>query len=102
MLSQLWKRAARPRPADSRPLAVTVYSRSECGCCHKALALLEGYQRDGKVEVRVVDVDSDADLAARFGTSVPVVEINGKVRFKGLVNPVLLDRIVRAEGDPSS
>jgi hypothetical protein len=44
----------------------------------------------------VVDVDSDAELAARYGDQVPVVVVNGKVRFRGAVNPVLLARLFRA------
>ena len=31
------------------------------------------------------------------GTSVPVVAIDGKVRFRGVVNPVLLERLLKAE-----
>lgn len=29
---------------------------------------------------------------------VPVVALNGKVRFRGQVNPVLLERLLRAGG----
>jgi hypothetical protein len=28
---------------------------------------------------------------------VPVVAVNGKVRFRGVVNPALLERLLRAE-----
>jgi hypothetical protein len=31
---------------------------------------------------------------------VPVVTVNGKVRFRGEVNNVLLDRLLRAEAKP--
>jgi hypothetical protein len=33
---------------------------------------------------------------------VPVVLINGKVRFRGQVNPVLLARLLRAESGKTS
>jgi hypothetical protein len=31
---------------------------------------------------------------------VPVVAVNGKVRFRGKVNPVLLNRLLEAESRP--
>ena len=87
----------RGAPLNPR-LNVTVYTRAQCCCCHKALDLLRGYQRRHGFAVREIDVDADPELAARHGLSVPVVEVNGKVRFKGVVNPVLLERLLVAEG----
>ena len=45
--------------------------------------------------LEAVDVDTDPQLAARFGECVPVVTVNGKVRFRGKVNGVLLRRLLR-------
>ncbi len=47
--------------------------------------------------VEVVDVDSDPSLVEAYGTSVPVVAVGGKVRFRGQVKPELLERLLRAE-----
>lgn len=41
-----------------------------------------------------VDIDQDPRLRERFDQCVPVVEIDGKIRFRGKVNPVLLDRLL--------
>jgi len=95
-MPSLLARLVRPRPKVDH-LTFTVYSRKECCCCHSAVAVLEGYRRNHRFAVEVVDVDSDPDLAARYGTTVPVVALNGKVRFKGVVNPVLLERLLMAE-----
>jgi hypothetical protein len=43
-----------------------------------------------------VDIDRDPELVARFSTCVPVVELDGKVRFRGRVNEVLLRRLIAA------
>ena len=43
----------------------------------------------------VVDVDADPALAKQYGECVPVVTIDGKVRFRGRVNAVLLERMLR-------
>jgi len=43
----------------------------------------------------VIDIDQDSALRERFDTCVPVVEIDGTIRFRGRVDAVLLRRIVR-------
>lgn len=78
-------------------LSFTVYTRAECCCCHKAIELLEEYQKRWRFGMTLVDIDTDPELAARHGTEVPVVELDGKVRFRGLVNPALLERLLLAE-----
>lgn len=78
-------------------LTITVYSRAGCGCCVKALAVLEEAQRRYGFAIETVDIDSDPALVEAYGSTVPVVSLGGKVRFKGLVNPVLLDRLLAAE-----
>ncbi len=75
----------------------TVYTRAECCCCHKAIDLLRDHRRDQGFQITQVDVDADPDLAARYGHEVPVVAVNGKVRFRGVVNPGLLKRLLAAE-----
>jgi glutaredoxin len=89
------------RPArGSEHLTFTVYTRAQCGCCHKAIELLSKFQRRHAFVIEQVDIDGDPALAAEFGTSVPVVAVNGKVRFRGQVSPVLLNRLLVAERRP--
>lgn len=98
----LLRRLARPGPTSTPTprldgLRVTVYTRAQCCCCHKALDLLREYQGRHGFTIEEVDVDSDRALAEAHGLSVPVVAFDGKVRFRGVVNPVLLDRLLAAE-----
>jgi hypothetical protein len=46
-----------------------------------------------------VDIDQDPELVERFTTCVPVVEIDGRIRFRGRVNAVLLHRLLQADSD---
>jgi glutaredoxin len=92
LLTQLFRRQGR---ADH--LTFTVYTRAQCCCCHKALDVLKDAQQQFGFVIEDVDVDSDPKLIAQFDTEVPVVALNGKVRFRGVVNPALLDRLLRAE-----
>jgi glutaredoxin len=79
------------------PLDVVVYTRRGCHLCDAAWERLRQRQKRVAFRLTAVDVDSDAQLVERYGTCVPVVTVNGRVRFRGVVNPVLLDRLLRAE-----
>ncbi len=69
---------------------IVLYTREGCHLCEDALALL---QRHG-LRPKLVDIDGDPALREQFNTCVPVVEIDGKVRFRGRVNEVLLQRFL--------
>jgi glutaredoxin len=85
------------RRAGARSLEVTVYTRAACCCCHKALDLLGQYQERHGFAIRTIDIDGDPELVRLYNTEVPVVAVNGKVRFRGMVNPVLFERLLAAE-----
>jgi glutaredoxin len=70
--------------------SATLYTRRGCHLCDDALAVL---QQHG-LTPHLVDIDADPELCQRYNECVPVVEINGKERFRGRVNEVLLARIL--------
>jgi glutaredoxin len=88
----------RPAPAG-RAGEVVLYTRRGCHLCEDAKGYLGRARRRYGFALREVDVDTDPDLAARYGQEVPVVEIDGRVRFRGAVNPVLMERLLRG-GEP--
>ncbi len=59
--------------------------------------MLKDAQRRFGFTIEEIDIDGDPELVALFDTDVPIVALNGKVRFRGVVNPALLDRLVVAE-----
>ncbi|MFL5338745.1 MAG: glutaredoxin family protein [Gemmataceae bacterium] len=73
---------------------VIVYSRSNCPLCEKAAVFLEAERRKLGFALEFVDIVPEAQLMRRFGEWVPVVEVAGKVRFRGAVNPVLWRRLM--------
>jgi glutaredoxin len=85
-----------------KDLTFTIYTRSQCSCCHKALGVLHAAQRQHGFKIVEVDIDTDPDLVSKYDTDVPVVALNGKVRFRGIVNPALLERLLLAERRRSS
>lgn len=86
-----------PRRLDVEHLKFTVYTRAQCTCCRKALDLLEERRRRCRFQLETVDVDGDPELAALYGGEVPVVAVDGRIRFRGVVQPALLDRLLLAE-----
>ena len=95
LLTRLWRRSPR-----AEHLTFTVYTRAQCCCCHKALDVLKDAQERFGFAIEEVDVDGDPNLVAQFDTEVPVVALNGKVRFRGVVKPALLDRLFWPRVEP--
>lgn len=77
-----------------QPQSVVIYSRVNCHLCDDAKAVLEKYLPSGYRGLSEVDVDTNEILRREYGEWVPVVEIDGKVRFRGRVNEVLLKRLI--------
>ncbi len=78
-------------------LRVVMYTRRGCHLCEEAWALLGRQRRRYGFALEAVDVDTDPELVALHGNWVPVVTVDGKVRFRGGVNAALLERLLRAE-----
>jgi glutaredoxin len=74
-----------------------LFTRQGCHLCDLAYQQLREEQSRRGFALEVIDIDTDPDLAARYGEQVPVVTIDGKVRFRGAINRVLLNRLLRAE-----
>ena len=73
---------------------VVLYTRQGCRLCDVAKQIL---LRHGMTPVEV-DIDRDETLRERFTECVPVVEIDGQLRFRGRVDEVLLRRLLASRG----
>ncbi len=93
-LTDSWK-PSRPGP---RFETVRLYSRENCHLCDHAMDVLNKY-RPHLPKVDEIDIDSDPHLVEQFGDCVPVVEFDGKIRFRGRVDETLLRRLI--EGTPA-
>ena len=76
---------------------VVLFTRQGCHLCEDAEEVLRTEQQRSRFVLSVYDVDSDPSWVAEYGEWVPVVTVNGRVRFRGRVNAVLLGRLLRAE-----
>ena len=71
--------------------SVILYTRQGCHLCDDAKTTLESYG----LQPELVDIDQHPDKLTKYNECVPVVEIDGKVYFRGKVNEVLLRRLLR-------
>lgn len=93
----------RPSPEHVRPwqaaapgrrfTKLVVYTREGCHLCDDALDVLGRYI-EYLPEIESVDIAASPELEKRFGLEIPVVEIDGQVRFKGHVSELLLQRLI--------
>jgi glutaredoxin len=78
------------------PSEVLLYTRDGCHLCEAALRTLE----QAGLEVRQIDIDANPELKALYDACVPVVVIDGRERFRGQIDNLLLRRLLR--GRPAS
>ncbi|MCP4193184.1 MAG: glutaredoxin family protein [Planctomycetaceae bacterium] len=88
--------ADRSAQRGANPHQVVIYTRNGCHLCEDAAQLV----RQHGICPQMVDIDANAELRERFDCCVPVVEIDGKIRFRGLVNGVLLRRLLAHSTGP--
>ncbi len=74
---------------------LVLYTRVNCHLCDQAKDTLLNYSQ-WLPGVEEIDIDQFPNLHQQFDTCVPVVEIDGKVRFRGQVNEILLQRLINA------
>jgi glutaredoxin len=74
--------------------AVELYTRTGCHLCDQAAAVLDRY----RLQYQAVDIDADDELRARYNECVPVVVIDGKERFRGRIDELLLRRLLAGRG----
>jgi glutaredoxin len=72
---------------------VVLYTRHGCHLCEEAQKVLSEFG----ISQSCIDIDADPGLRERFDACVPVVEINGRIRFRGGIEPRLLRRILCKE-----
>ena len=84
-----------PEAPGQRFETITVYTKHDCPLCEEAVDILEDYAAYLPAW-ELIDIHSDPALVEQFGTCVPVVLIDGKIRFRGRINEVLLRRLIVA------
>ena len=56
---------------------ITIYSRHGCHLCEDAQSTLESLQEELNFEIKVMNIDEDAELVKLYSDQVPVIHIDG-------------------------
>lgn len=65
---------------------LTVYVRPACHLCDQALSTLERITTGMEVALRVVDIEEDAVLHARYLERIPVIALDGEELYDFFVD----------------
>ena len=69
---------------------IVLFTRRGCHLCDEAARVLARHSLTFTSE----DIDQDPELQARYNECVPVVMIDGKERFRGRIDELLLRRLL--------
>ena len=73
-------------------MSLRLYTRAGCPLCDEMKAGLARARVRVPFELVEVDIEHDAELLARHGRSIPVLEIAGRVAFKGRLRAADFER----------
>lgn len=74
------------------PIRLRLYSRPGCHLCDQMRQEVDELLADRPREWEVVDIDADPDLARRYGETVPILLVNGRI-FARVRLPRLAQRL---------
>ncbi len=88
MLNPLrWLKARR-----QAPVPLVLYTKRGCCLCDEMKDQLARARLSRPYELSEVDIEADARLSELYGRSIPVLEIGGRVAFKGRIGAGELER----------
>lgn len=65
------------------PVPLVLYTRADCCLCDDMLREIRRARLGRRIELSEVDIAQDPELEARWGRSIPVLTIGGRLAFKG-------------------
>jgi Glutaredoxin-like domain (DUF836) len=79
-------------------IALRLYTRPGCHLCDEMKAVVANVRRATAAQITVeeVDISKDADLEARYGLEIPVLEVNGRKAAKYRITEEALVRLLDA------
>ena len=77
---------------SKQPLQVVLYSKPGCHLCDVMKSEIAKSGSENRYELSEVNIESDPELNERFALSIPVLEIEGRIAFKGALTPESFNR----------
>jgi glutaredoxin len=79
---------------------LTLYSRRDCCLCDEMKTVIEQVAARTALQLVEIDVDSDDELKAKYGSEVPVLFIDGRKAFKYRLTAAALTRKLQRQTRP--
>jgi glutaredoxin len=79
---------------------IVVYHAAGCHLCERALEVVEQVRAERDFDLRMVDIEGDPELEARYREWLPVIEIDGERAFVYYVQAADLRRRLDAQAQP--
>jgi thiol-disulfide isomerase/thioredoxin len=88
-----------PQRADVM-IALTIYSKPGCHLCDDMKAVVARVVRASALPITIeeIDITTDPDLEARYGTEIPVLVVDGRKAAKYRISEQNLMRLLSASG----
>ncbi|MDA8234632.1 MAG: glutaredoxin family protein [Clostridia bacterium] len=77
---------------QEKPIIITIYSKDECSLCDKAKAIVEKVAQDYPLEIEMFDITTDPVIFEKYKYQIPVIAINGEIKFISKVSEFWLRR----------
>jgi len=82
-------------------IRLTLYSRPGCHLCEEMKAVIDRLATDSQLALTEIDISTDPDLEARYGTEIPVLIADGKKVAKYRISETQLRRMIAAASPTS-
>jgi glutaredoxin len=79
---------------------IVVYHAAGCHLCERALEVVEQVRAERDFDLRMVDIEGDPELEARYREWLPVIEIDGERAFVYYFQAADLRRRLDAQAQP--
>ncbi|MBA0917196.1 MAG: glutaredoxin family protein [Nitrosospira sp.] len=79
------------KSAIESPVTLVIYGREECHLCQNMIADLHELQGRLHFQIKLVDIDNDTELTARYGVRIPVLVVDGEEICHYHLNQIALD-----------
>ncbi len=92
MLPRMLQRWLSRRREAPTPIELRLYTKASCPLCEAMKAELARARVQPPFRLLEVDIERDPELSARYGESIPVLEIAGRAAFKGRLTAADFER----------
>jgi thiol-disulfide isomerase/thioredoxin len=84
-------------------IVLRLYTRPGCHLCDAMKTIVErvAHASAAPVVIEEIDISADADLEARYGLEIPVLELDGKKAAKYRITEEALTRLLAGGAGPS-